>query len=103
RNADTQGRGAERRPGRSRAGDGGRGRRQDVLDRHPRLRGLPVITLGRLSFNGPFLAPLWSPPKRPRLYAVLVPGWSLLSFSALYFGQAERFDPELVKTHARHP
>jgi len=62
-----------------------------------------VITLGRLSFNGPFLAPLWSPPKSAGLYAVLVPGWRLLTFRALYFGQAERFDPELVKTHARHP
>jgi hypothetical protein len=61
-----------------------------------------VITLGSLGFNGPFLAPLWSPPKTAGLYAVLVPGWRLLTFRALYFGQAESFNPDLVKSHARH-
>jgi hypothetical protein len=60
-----------------------------------------VITLGSLGFNGPFLAPLWSPPKTAGLYAVLVPGWRLLTFRALYFGQAESFNPDLIKSHAR--
>jgi hypothetical protein len=60
-----------------------------------------VITLGSLSFSGPFLAPLWSPPKAAGLYAVLVPGWKLMTFRALYFGQAELLDAELVKSHAR--
>ena len=62
-----------------------------------------MITLGGLAFNGPFLAPLWSPPKCAGLYAVLVPGWRLLTFRALYFGQAELFDGELLKAHPRHP
>jgi len=61
-----------------------------------------VITLGNRSFAGPFLAPLWSPPKTAGLYAVLVPGWRLLTFRALYFGQAESFAPDLVKSHERH-
>jgi hypothetical protein len=62
-----------------------------------------VITLGSLSFNGPFLAPLWSAPKTAGLYAVLVPGWRLLTFRALYFGQAEVLDADLLKAHPRHP
>jgi len=61
-----------------------------------------VITLGNRSFAGPFLAPLWSPPKTAGLYAVLVPGWRLLTFRALYFGQAETFTPDLLKAHERH-
>ena len=62
-----------------------------------------MITLGSLSFNGPFLAPLWSAPKTAGLYAVLVPGWRLLTFRALYFGQAEVLDADLLKAHPRHP
>ena len=61
-----------------------------------------MITLGSLSFSGPFLAPLWSPPKTAGLYAILVPGWRLLTFRALYFGQAETFSAELIKSHQRH-
>jgi hypothetical protein len=61
-----------------------------------------VITLGTRSFAGPFLAPLWSPPRTAGLYAVLVPGWRLLTFRALYFGQAETFAPDLLKSHERH-
>jgi len=61
-----------------------------------------VITLGSRSFAGPFLAPLWSPPKSAGLYAVLVPGWRLLTFRALYFGQAASFTADLLKSHARH-
>ena len=61
-----------------------------------------MITLGSRSFAGPFLAPLWSPPKTAGLYAVLVPGWRLLTFRALYFGQAESFVPDLLKSHERH-
>ena len=62
-----------------------------------------MITLGNLQFNGPFLAPLWSAPKSAGLYAVLVPGWRLLTFRALYFGQAEVLDADLLKAHPRHP
>ena len=62
-----------------------------------------MITLGSLSFAGPFLAPLWSPPKTAGLYAVMVPGWRLNTFRALYFGQAGSFTPELIRSHERHP
>ena len=61
-----------------------------------------MITLGTLSFSGPFLAPLWTPPKTAGLYAIMVPGWRLLTFRALYFGQAETFSPDLIKSHERH-
>lgn len=60
-----------------------------------------MITLGSLGFSGPFLSPLWSPPKSAGLYAVLVPGWKLMTFRALYFGQAEMLDTEIVKSHSR--
>jgi hypothetical protein len=60
-----------------------------------------VITLASLGFSGPFLAPFWAPPKTAGLYAVLVPGWKLMTFRALYFGQAEMLDSGLVKTHSR--
>src|SRR5205085_11062352 len=101
REVHLQGRRAQR--GREPACPSGRGRRQGLRHRHPGLRGLPVITLGSLAFNGPFLAPLWTPPQSAGLYAVLVPGWRLLTFRALYFGQAELFDPQLLKAHSRHP
>ena len=61
-----------------------------------------MITLGTLSFNGPFLAPIWSPPKTAGLYAVMVPGWRLNTFRALYFGQAETFGAQLLKSHERY-
>jgi hypothetical protein len=60
-----------------------------------------VITLGSLAFSGPFLAPVWSAPKTAGLYAVLVPGWKLMTFRALYFGQAETLDAGVLKSHAR--
>jgi hypothetical protein len=47
-----------------------------------------VITLGSRSFAGPFLAPLWSPPKTAAVYAVMAPGWRLLTFRALEFDHA---------------
>lgn len=61
-----------------------------------------MITLGSLSFSGPFLAPLWSPQCSAGLYAVLVPGWKLMTFRALYFGQAESLGVELVKSNSRY-
>ncbi|HYL90297.1 MAG TPA: hypothetical protein VEU32_16210 [Burkholderiales bacterium] len=63
---------------------------------------MSVITLGSLTFNGPFLAPLWSPPKTSGLYAVMVPGWRLNTFRAIYFGQAESLGADLIKSHERH-
>ena len=61
-----------------------------------------MITLGTLEFSGPFLAPLWSPPKTAGVYAILVPGWRLNTFRAIYFGQAEAFGADLIKAHGRH-
>jgi hypothetical protein len=62
-----------------------------------------VITLGSRSFAGPFLAPLWSPPKRAGLYAAMAPGWRLLTFRALEFDQsADLARPELLKQHPKY-
>ena len=61
-----------------------------------------MITLGELSFAGPYLTPRWSPPKSAGLYAVMVPGWRLLTFRALYFGESGCFGPEPLKSHPRY-
>ena len=61
-----------------------------------------MITLGTLGFSGPFLAPLWSPAKTAGLYAVMVPGWRLMTFRALYFGQSDAFGADLLKGHSRY-
>jgi hypothetical protein len=61
-----------------------------------------VITLGERSFAGPFLLPLWSPPRTGGVFAVLVPGWRLLTFRALHFGQAADFSTYNLKTHPRY-
>ncbi len=50
-----------------------------------------MIALAGRAFAGPFLLPLWSAPRGAGLYAVMVPGWRLLTFRALHFGQAEDF------------
>ena len=65
-----------------------------------------MITLGSRSFAGPFLLSLWSPSQTAAelagLYAVLVPGWRLLTFRALHFGGTESFTPRLLKDHPRY-
>ena len=62
-----------------------------------------MITLGSRSFAGPFLLPLWSPGKTAGVYAVLVPGWRLLTFRALHFDHTEDFStPGLLKAHPRY-
>lgn len=62
-----------------------------------------MITLGRRSFAGPFMAPLWSPAKGAGLYAVLAPGWRLLTFRALEFDQAaDLAEPQLLKQHPKY-
>ncbi|MGH8742286.1 MAG: hypothetical protein ACREUN_15305 [Burkholderiales bacterium] len=64
---------------------------------------MPVITLGRRSFSGPYLSPLWLPAKGAGIYAVMVPGWRLLTFRALHFGRTGDFSaPGLLKGHARY-
>jgi hypothetical protein len=61
-----------------------------------------MISLGGRSFNGPFLSPLWTAPRTAGLYAVLVPGWRLLTFRALHFGQTDDFASNPVRWHARY-
>ncbi|HWA38412.1 MAG TPA: hypothetical protein VG873_11145 [Burkholderiales bacterium] len=61
-----------------------------------------MITLGGRSFSGPFLLPLWSAPRAPSLYAVMVPGWRLLTFRALHFDQAESLSADRIKSHPRY-
>jgi hypothetical protein len=61
-----------------------------------------VITLGSRGFAGPFLLPLWSAPKAAGLFAVMVPGWRLLTFRALHFGQVENFSAGSIKNHSRY-
>ena len=61
-----------------------------------------MITLGSRSFAGPFLLPLWSAPRSAGLYAVMVPGWRLLTFRALHFGQMESFSIDSLKKHPRY-
>ena len=47
-----------------------------------------MISLGSRSFTGPFLAPVWTPPRAAGLYAVMVPGWRLLTFHPVHIGHA---------------
>ena len=61
-----------------------------------------MITLGRRSFAGPFLLPLWSAPRASGVYAVMVPGWRLLTFRALHFGQSEVLSIDSLKNHSRY-
>jgi hypothetical protein len=62
-----------------------------------------VITLGSRQFAGPFISPLWSPPKAPGLYAVMIPGWRLLMFHAVHFGHAADLSAaELIKQHPKY-
>jgi len=60
-----------------------------------------VITLGSRVFSGPFLAPLWLAPRTAGLFAVMVPGWRLMTFRALHFGQAGDFTSGFLKAHER--
>jgi len=62
-----------------------------------------VITLGSRSFAGPFMAPLWSPPKSAGLYAVMAPGWRLLTFRALEFDHTQDLSSkDLLKQHPKY-
>jgi hypothetical protein len=62
-----------------------------------------VITLGSRSFAGPFLAPLWSPPKTAAVYAVMAPGWRLLTFRALEFDHTQDLSAkDLLKQHPKY-
>ena len=61
-----------------------------------------MITLGRHNFAGPILAPLWSPPRGAGLYAVMAPGWRLMTFRALEFDQTAAFSPSLLKQSSKY-
>jgi hypothetical protein len=61
-----------------------------------------VITLANTKFAGPFLAPLWSPARNPGVYAVMVPGWRVMTFRALHFGQAEELSMDRIRSHSRY-
>jgi hypothetical protein len=65
-----------------------------------------VITLGSRSFSGPYMLPLWSRSqsavRQGGLFAVMVPGWRLLTFRAIYFGQAAEFSLEMLEREPRY-
>jgi hypothetical protein len=62
-----------------------------------------VITLGSRSFAGPHMLPLWSAPKIAGVYAVMAPGWRLLTWRALDFcAAADLSAPDLVKQQPKY-
>jgi hypothetical protein len=61
-----------------------------------------VITLGGRQFAGPFLAPVWSPAKVAGIYAIMVPGWRVMTFRALHFAQSGDFSSHNFRTHPRY-
>ena len=65
-----------------------------------------MITLAKTEFAGPFLAPLWSPPRAAAqlsgVYAVMVPGWRVMTFRALHFGQAQELSLDRIRSHRRY-
>ena len=61
-----------------------------------------MITLGGRRFAGPFMLPLWSAPRKAGVFAVLVPGWRLLTFRALHFGHAQDFSTNQLKNDSRY-
>ena len=61
-----------------------------------------MITLGSRSFSGPFLAPLWLPQKSAGVFAVMVPGWRLLTFRAIHFGETADLSSGFLKGEARY-
>ncbi|HEX2332029.1 MAG TPA: hypothetical protein VHI32_02530 [Burkholderiales bacterium] len=62
-----------------------------------------MITLAARSFTGPFMAPLWLPPRDAGIYAVMAPGWRLLTFRALEFGEAEDLSSkDLLRQHPKY-
>jgi hypothetical protein len=64
---------------------------------------MPVITLGARSFSGPYMVPLWSASKGCALYAVMAPGWRLLTWRALDFGHAADLSAkDLLKQHPKY-
>jgi hypothetical protein len=63
---------------------------------------MPVITLAGRAFTGPYLAPVWSPAKVAGIYAVMVPGWKVMTFRALHFAQTGDFSGNGFRYHERY-
>ena len=61
-----------------------------------------MITLGGRSFTGPFLAPIWSPSRASGVYAVMVPGWRVMTFRALHFDHSAELSIDTVRKHSRY-
>ena len=61
-----------------------------------------MITLAGRPFTGPFLAPVWSAPRSAGLYAVMVPGWKVMTFRALHFAQTADFSGDNFRNHQRY-
>ncbi len=61
-----------------------------------------MITLGSQSFAGPYLAPLWLPQKSAGVFAVMVPGWRLLTFRAIHFGETADFSGGFLRQEPRY-
>ena len=61
-----------------------------------------MISLGGQSFTGPFLAPVWSPAKVAGIFAVMVPGWRVMTFRALHFDQAAELSIDAIRKHPRY-
>jgi len=61
-----------------------------------------MITLGGRSFTGPFLAPVWSPSRTAGIYAVMVPGWRVMTFRALHFARSGDFSSHGFRRHERY-
>jgi hypothetical protein len=61
-----------------------------------------VISLGGRSFAGPFMAPLWQPAATGGVYAVMVPGWRLMTFRALHFAASADFSKACFRQHRRY-
>jgi hypothetical protein len=61
-----------------------------------------VITLAGRAFTGPYLAPVWSPAKVAGIYAVMVPGWKVMTFRALHFARTADFSSDNFRNHERY-
>ena len=61
-----------------------------------------MITLAGRQFSGPFMAPVWSPTRVAGIYAVMVPGWRVMTFRALHFAQTGDFFANGFRQHERY-
>jgi hypothetical protein len=45
---------------------------------------------------------VWSPAKVAGIYAVMVPGWRVMTFRALHFGEAQELSLDRIRSHGRY-